>query len=284
MIGIVRAYVDTPYTSLMRQYNHHDFDLVGIYYEQDLSVSTIFYDVYSSRRIPQHISIGDVLCWKSTIKVDSERYEVSDEVEQVIITSLLLTNEESIKGLELFLSSGRSLILDRIHSYELYGRHYESTRYDRSDMPGVDVTELDKFYKEVHSTVFDLLCSRSLKGISPFPKSMPDVRHSNQLEKKLKDLLFLQKGIIHLSGEECNLGGLPFITTFTLNYKPKEESINLALDHFVLRVTNQLCDMRLVDTKSLYSLLIYMETLPHESYTIIRKSLLEELKLRGEQS
>lgn len=283
MIGIVQVQVDTPYSSLMRQYAPLDFDLIGIYYEQESKINTVLFDVYSGRRLPGDITIGNIFYWSSMVAVESERYEVREETEELVVTSLLLTTIEAEDSLSQVLSTGRSRILDCFYSYDLSGRYYESSRYERQETSAMKINSLDLFYDELHTLLFDLLRRRNLAGLRPFSITTQASVRETKLQKKLQSAAQAKIPVVSLSRDDCNLGTVNFQRTFCIHYEVQEASFTFVANGLSLRLINHHCDLKLLDTKVLHDLFHYMETLPHESYPLLRKSLLEELVTRDQK-
>lgn len=281
MIGIIQLTLDTPYTRLMKYYSNLDFDVIGVYYEQEGTLTTVFYDIYSSQRLPTQVTIGDFFYWKHLLHCESERYEVNEQTEEVVISSLLLTTLNCEESLTHLIESGHSLILDRFRSHDLNGRHYESTRFEpvfRGDVP-----RLDSFYCNLHSILFELLRERNLAGAELFPGSVSTKKPKKSLEKKFRSALEAKTAVLRLSRDECDLGECSFRRSVILEYNPEESSFEFTSDNATLRLVDTRCDLRLLDVRNLRDLLRYFETLPSESYATLRKCLLEELLEREQK-
>ena len=281
MIGVIQLTLNTPYTRLMRYYSNLDIDVIGVYYEQEGTLTTVFYDIYSSQRLPSEVTIGDFFYWKCLLRCESERYEVSEQTEEVVISSLLLTTFNCEESLTHLISSGRSLILDRFRCHDLKGRHYESTRFEPTCTS--DVPRLDSFYRNLHSILFELLRERNLAGAELFPGPVNVKERKKTLEKKLRSALEAKTAVLTLSREECDLGECSFRRSIILEYNSDESSFEFTSDNATLRLVDARCDLRLLGASDLRDLLHYFETLPSESYTALRKCLLEEMLEREQK-
>lgn len=283
MIGVIRLVLTTPYSTLMRHYSGFDFDVIGVYYEQELKISTVFYDIYSGQRLPSAVTVGDVFYWKSLVSAESERYEVMQRTEEIVIASLLLTTIDTEESLTRLMGTGRSQILDKFWSYDLSGRYYESTLFQAQSSVKTDIPLLDSFYDELHTLTFDLLRRRSLKGFELFPYMPTHPRGGGNLEKKLKSAFAAKVPTLTVSQDECDLGVEDFQRTIVVEYKTEKESFVFETDRVGLVLINARCDLRLLETQAIRDLFHYMETFPTESYTLLRKSLLEEMIIREQK-
>lgn len=283
MIGIIRLTLTTPYSTLMRHYSDFDSDVIGIYYEQESKVNTVFYDVYSGRRLPSAVTVGDIFYWKSLVSAESERYEVTQETEEIVVASLLLTAINAEESLTRLMTTGRSQILDSFWAYDLSGRYYESTVFRSQDHVKTDIPLLDSFYDEMHTLTFDLLRQRNLQGIALFPRTPTRSRSEKKLEKKLQSAFMEKVPLLSVSRDECDLGPEDFHGTVVVEYKTEKQSFVFEAGPIELVLVNARCDLRLLQLEEIRDLFHYLETFPTESYTLLRKGLLEEMMLREQK-
>src|SRR4030042_3523849 len=97
--GIIQARVSTPYTRFVKNYIDLDWDIVGIYYPNNNGLELILYDAYTSSRIRDITSIGELLVWESLLEISTKKfyYEFSEEELNEAIAAIIVTNLEPIE-------------------------------------------------------------------------------------------------------------------------------------------------------------------------------------------